>query len=156
MTIDPGVKAKLGLPDVSQVGVVVRDMDRAKAFFESTLAIGPFIEVDVKFTDKMYRGQPEDFEMRLAFASLGPIEFELIQPTRGRTIYDDHLATKGEGLHHLGFDVKDMDAKVEYLKSRGIKVLQSGRTPVGGFAYMDTTSIAGVIIEMIQRKGRRA
>ena len=136
MTIDPGVKAKLGLPDVSQVGVVVRDMDRAKAFFESTLAIGPFIEVDVKFTDKMYRGQPEDFEMRLAFASLGPIEFELIQPTRGRTIYDDHLATKGEGLHHLGFDVKDMDAKVEYLKSRGIKVLQSGRTPAVSYTHL--------------------
>ncbi len=156
MTIDPEVKKKLNLPDVSQVGVVVRDMDKAKAFFESSLAIGPFIEVDVKFTDKVYRGEPEDFEMRLAFASLGPIEFELIQPTRGRTIYNDHLETKGEGLHHLGFDVKDMDAKVEYLKSQGFNVLQSGRTPVGGFAYMDTTEAAGVILEMIQRKGRRA
>jgi methylmalonyl-CoA/ethylmalonyl-CoA epimerase len=92
----------------------------------------------------------------MAFGSLGPVELELIQPLSGPTIFDEFLQSGREGLHHLGFDVKDMETRLERYQSIGIGVIQQGRHKAGGFAYLDTEKIGGVIFELIQRPGRRA
>lgn len=150
------LKGKLCLPDMSQVGIVVHDIDRAIEYYKDTLGLGPFVKLDIKFADVQYYGKPVDSFWKLAFCSLGPVEFELIEPVTGPSLYHDFLKEKGEGLHHIGFDVKDFDAKLELCGKLGIKVLQMGRTPVGGFAYLDTGKVGGTIFELIQRKARRA
>jgi len=48
----------------------------------------------------------------MAFSSLGPVELEIIQPIVGPTVYHDFLEEKGEDIHHLAFDVKDIGKKV--------------------------------------------
>ncbi len=91
--------------------------------------------------------------MRIAIAKLSPtVEFELIQPLSGETIYDEFLEARGEGIHHLGFFVQDIRARVEAMQQMGIAVLQSGQRPGGKWAYMDTEPLAGMIIEWIERE----
>lgn len=146
----------LDLPNACQVGIVVRDIDKAIAYYEKVWGIGPFVRPEISFTEKTYYGKPSDFKLGLGFCSLGPIEMELIQPLTGPTIHQDFLEKKGEGIHHIGFDVKDLYARLERYQKMGIKILMSGRTPAGGFAYLDTGNIGNVIVEIFQRAGRRA
>lgn len=156
MELGKEMKEMLKLPEVSQIGIVVHDLKKAVAYYERVLGLGPFVLPEIHYTDKYYYGKPINSEWVMAFCSLGPIELELIQPITRPTIYHDFLEEKGEGIHHLGFDVKDMDVRLADCQRMGIKILQSGRTPYGGFAYLDTTQIGGAICELIQRRARRA
>ena len=156
MKLGKEIKDILKLPEVSQVGIVVRDLKKTVAYYERVLGLGPFVLPEIHYTDKHYYGKPVDSEWLMAFCSLGPIELELIQPITRPTIYHDFLAEKGEGIHHLGFDVKDMDVRLADCQRMGIKILQIGRTPYGGFAYLDTAQTGGAICELIQRRARRA
>lgn len=154
MEINIELKEKLNLPAMSQIGIVVRDLDRAVTYYEK-LGLGPFVKPEISYTDIFYHGRPVTAKWIMGFCSLGQIEMELAQPVSGPNVYQDFLEVKGEGIHHLGFDVKNMDERLERYGKMGIRVLQSGRTPYGGFAHLDITDI-GVIIEIIQRKSRRA
>jgi len=76
---------------------------------------------------------------------------ELIELIDGKTIHEDFLKEKGEGLHHLGFEVKDLKKGMEIAKQHGLKITQSSMREDGfGFAYIDSDKIGGAIFELIQ------
>ena len=69
-------------------------------------------------------------------------------------IYKDHLESQGQGLHHLGFYVPDLDAKLKIAEQLGLEILLEGQflTAGGGyasFAYLDTRQLSGIILELI-------
>jgi hypothetical protein len=151
------LRKALRLPDASQVAIVVRNLDDAVAHLEGVVGLGPFVRPEIHYDPIYYHGEPSPrSSFELAFCSLGPIEFEVIMPVTRPTIYHDFLDKVGEGLHHIGFDVPDLDARLELCDRLGIRILQMGRTPVGGFAYLDTVGRGGLMVELIQRKARRA
>ena len=156
MEVNKGIIKKLDLPDISQIGIVVRDLDKAIAYYENIIGLGPFVRPEISYASISYYGRSVNSKWIMGFCSLGPIELELAQPVSGQNIYHDFLEAKGEGIHHLGFDVKDMDERLMRYEKMGIRVLQSGRTINGGFAHLDTTQTGGVIFEIFQRKSRRA
>ncbi len=156
MGVNREIRQKLNLPDISQVGIVVKDMDKTIEYYEKVLGLGPFVMPEISYTEKFYYGRPVDSIWTMGFCSLGPVELELIQPVTSPTIYHDFLKERGEGIHHLGFDLKDMDEKIDLCKKMGIRVIQSGHSSTARFAYLDTVKIGGVIFELIQRKSRRA
>ena len=156
MEVNQEIIEKLHLPSMSQIGIVVKDLNKTMEYYDKVLGLGPFVEPEITYSDTQYRGNPAKFFFRMGFCSLGAIEMELIEPVTAPTIYHDFLQEKGEGIHHIGFDVKDMDEKIKLSKELGIDILQTGRTPAGGFAYLNTEKIGGVIFELIQRKCRRA
>ncbi len=145
------IKATLSFPKIDQVGVVVKDLEKTIAYYTSVLGLGPFRQMDPTFTNVTLRGKPVEFKGKFAFAKMGAVSLELIQVVKGATIYDEFLATKGEGLHHLGCYVSDLDAEVKKCREAGIEVLQSGNAGSSKFAYMDTEKIGGIILEYIQR-----
>lgn len=150
-------KKGLGLPALSQICIVVRDLDKAVDYYENVLGLGPFVRPEISYTEKSYQGEPTpDSEWIMAFCSLGSVELELTQPVRGKSIYQDFLDTHGEGIHHLGFDGGDLNERIERSKALGVEVLSEGRTPSGGYAHLDTAGIGGAVIELIQRASRRA
>jgi hypothetical protein len=154
---DSEIKRALELPDASQICLAVWDLNKAIKYCEQVLGIGPFVLPEVHYTDKFYLGKPvPDSDWVMGFASLGPIELELSQPVKGPSIYQDFLEQRGEGLHHIGFDIKDLDAKLARCEELGIKILCTGRTPTGGFAHLDTAIDGAPLIELIQRTARRA
>ena len=139
------------LPPQIQVGIVVKDVEKTAEFFSSVLGIGPWEIRERAFTaDEMRVGQP--VKMKQGMAYWGEVQIELIQPLEGNTLYSEFLETKGEGLHHLRSRVKNMWEFVSKLEKVGIKVILSGwKEKEGGFAYLDTTKIGGVLFEVSEK-----
>jgi catechol 2,3-dioxygenase-like lactoylglutathione lyase family enzyme len=100
---------------------------------------------------KVYYGEPEDFTARMAFADLGPFELELVQPLSGQSIWADFLREHGEGLHHIRFNVPDVQPVIEYLAGHGIGVTQmgSGLRPGTTWVNFDTEEKVGFTIEIM-------
>jgi methylmalonyl-CoA/ethylmalonyl-CoA epimerase len=59
-----------------------------------------------------FRGREQPYSMKLALAQLGETMYELIEPLDGPNTYQEFLDTHGEGLHHLGFFVEDLDVAI--------------------------------------------
>lgn len=139
---------KLELKTVDQIGIVVRDIDKVVESWSELFGIGPWTYMELGGTDEKGRSG----KARLAFAYLGPVQIELIQCIEGRIFHSDFLEEHGEGLHHLGFYVDDVDAEAANLVEQGCKVLS---TMPGGYAYMGTGGPGGVIFEVIRRPQQR-
>src|SRR5918997_6526164 len=90
--------------EVIQVAYVVRDLDAAMKRHWEVCGIGPwhiYTFEAPKVRDYMYRGRPATHTCLIAVTFGEGTQVELMQPVRGRSIYDEHLETKGEGLHHV-------------------------------------------------------
>lgn len=145
------------LTQVNQIALVVRDLDAAMRQYWEKLGVGPwkvYTYGPPLVRDMMYRGRRQDHRMRIALAQVGPLMLELIQPLSDGNIYVEHLDRKGEGLHHLGVFVSSLDEAVAEAGRQGFSVLQTGRgygrLGDGGYAYLDTESALGVIMELIE------
>ena len=150
----------LHLPSVTQIGIVVPDLEKAITYYQEKFYLGPFLRIanfqKLGYQETYYMGEPEKFDSTFAFFRLGIMEVEIIQPLYGRSIYRDFLEAKRQGLHHLGFDVNDdFDQRLAAYAKIGIEVLMSGRGSNRAFAYLNTEKVGGVIFELIKRGGSR-
>lgn len=139
-----------------QIGVVVRDIDRTMQALSQVFGIGPFRTITYPPSDRpnierIYHGQPGNFRCRMAFAELGSIELELIQPLEGESIWVDFLEEQGEGIHHFRFNVPDVQPVIEYLARHDIGVSQmgAGLRPGTTWVYFDTADLIGFTIEIM-------
>ena len=84
-------------------------------------------------------------------AKMGDIEFEIMQPVEGASIQAEFLAANGEGVVHLCAHTDDLDRDIAFMASRGFDVISSAVLEDGGrFAYFDTRSVGGLILELFQ------
>ena len=133
------------LKTVDQISFAVKDIDTVIEAWSSMYGIGPWTFRDTSGTDA--KGRP--WKAKMAFAYLGPVQIELVQPAEGRIFQSRFIDTWGEGLHHLGFYVDDLDSEVSNLVAQGAKILV--QTP-GRFAYLDSGGPGGAIFELMQRR----
>ena len=91
-----------------QVGIVVKSIDETVKFYTEVFGIGPFEIIEKDFPNATYYGKKAGYRGKRAFAQLGPLTLELIELVEGKTVHEDFLKEKGEGIHHLGFAVKDL------------------------------------------------
>jgi catechol 2,3-dioxygenase-like lactoylglutathione lyase family enzyme len=156
--VNPEVAKALGLPRLRQIGIVVKDLERTARYYRTTFGIGPWYRLrTAEVQDLVLRGEPIDPRFEIAIAYSGRIQLELIAPQGGNALYDEHLRTRGEGLHHLGFCVRNLGRRLEVARSLGLEVLQSGTIRSHGgavtrFAYLDTCETGGIIIELIETR----
>jgi hypothetical protein len=99
--------------------------------------------------------EPSYIKMLIGKTMWGDIELELIKPLEGRSLHKDFLATQGEGLHHLGFNISNYDEMFEQFKKAGFKPLMRAESYVDtykGFlkaCYFGTQAVGGIIFEII-------
>lgn len=146
----------LGTNKVEQLALVVKDLDAAAEAYCNLLGIEkpPVIHSGPsELTQVVFEGQPTEVESRYMFINTPLIQIELIEPGDTPSTWKKHLETKGEGVHHISFVVKDMDEKIKLLEDLGYPVIQTGNfwNGKGRYAYMDTTSTYKVIIELLER-----
>jgi len=135
-----------------QVGVVVRDLDKAIAFYER-LGIGPFGEGPSASTleRRVHGDDAPDTRVAGKIAQMGNIEFELLQPVAGRSVQGDFLEEHGEGIVHICAHTDDLDRDIAEMAELGYKVISYGRLDDGGqFAYFDTQEVGGLVLELFQ------
>jgi methylmalonyl-CoA/ethylmalonyl-CoA epimerase len=142
---------------ITQYAFVVRDVRKVSAYYER-IGLGALpVERNVSL-DRVYRGKPGSFEMLLGWGRKTDVVFEWIQSVIGPNVYEEQLKQHGEGFHHLGFNVTDMDGTIAKLRSRALEVTMSGGWNVNGhegrFAYLDADKHGGVTIELLWNKPR--
>jgi len=90
------LKAKLGLPPISQIGVVVKDVQKAADSYSSLLGIGPFTIYDFVPEMHVFNGEQTYAKVKMGKAMWNNMELELIQPMEGKSPHMDFLHQRGE------------------------------------------------------------
>jgi len=137
--------------DIIQVAHVVRDIDASMKYYWETFRLGPwdvYTFAPPAVRDSMVRGKPSTHAYLLAVTWKNEVQLELMQPLAGRSIYDEHLERKGEGLHHMKLYYPDCRAALERYRKLGIDVIQSGKIDADEFYYLDTEKMLGYVIEL--------
>lgn len=136
---------------ILQVGIVVKDLEKAVKTYWDDFGIGPwqFYTMDKSnMRDTKLHGKRAEFSMRVAFADLGGVQLELIEPL-DESIYTEFLREHGEGLHHIACAVDNFAETTAFIQGKGADILLEGTTNAGlGYAYLDTRETLSCITEI--------
>jgi hypothetical protein len=132
------------LKSVDQISYAVHDIEAVIEKWSALYGMGPWTFSENGGTDA--KGRP--WKIRMAFTHIGPVQIELVQCTEGRIFQSKFLDRWGEGLHHLGFYVDDVDGEAGKLVEKGAKLLIHDP---GKFAYLDAGGPGGAIFELMRR-----
>jgi methylmalonyl-CoA/ethylmalonyl-CoA epimerase len=140
---------------ITQVAIVVHDLKKTMEAYYRTLGWQPWSVFEYRpplLHDTMLRGKPTEYRMIGAEVHCDPVDFEILQPTEGDSIYKEFLERHGEGLHHISVVSRkeDVHATLANFKRQGIDVLMSGR--IGSdieYYYLDTEPRLKMIAETV-------
>ncbi len=135
MQINPSIRK------MSHVAIVVPDLQEAVKFWRDTLGL----------TLDHIENVPNQ-NSNVAFFPLGDNELELVEPTDNESGLAKYLKSHGPGLHHLCFEVTNIEATLSELKSKSIRLINE--TPVlldnRKIAFIHPKDAYGVLIELCQ------
>jgi len=142
---------------LTQVGFIVKDIEVSKRKFAAFFGIEPpnhFDGGEFEVTGTTVNGEPAPYaNCWMAFFNAGPnVQIELIQPNGIKSTWQDYLDEHGEGIHHIAFNVKEMDSKIQACEAMGMTCVQRGKygNAAGEYAYMDATQDMKCIIELLE------
>ncbi len=125
---------------IAHLGIAVKDFDAALNFFTQGLPL------DITHTED-YQG------MRIGFIPVGDSSIEILQDSSGQSAIKKFVDKNGEGIHHIAFEVDDINEAVEELKARGIKLIDDKpREGAHGMtiAFMHPKASLGILMELVQ------
>ena len=130
---------------VDHVGVAVADIEEAMGFFRRVFGT-PAAEVE----------ELEDQGVRACLIEVGQTRLELLQPMGPETPVGRFIERRGEGLHHLAFNVKDVSEGLEAVKGQGLQVIdEAPREGLSGLiAFIHPRSAHGVLTELVESMER--
>jgi methylmalonyl-CoA/ethylmalonyl-CoA epimerase len=125
---------------IAHLGVVVKDLDNALKLFTESLPLEMTHSED-------YQG------MKIGFIPIGDSSVELLQDISGSSAIKKYLDNKGEGIHHIAFEVDDINQAVEELKQKGVRMIDE--TPRQGahgmsIAFIHPKETHGILMELVQ------
>lgn len=130
------------LSRIYHLGYAVEDLETAARFYRDNFGVEP--------------GEPEIVQEQGIIATMfevGESMIELVQPTRPDSPVGKFLAKRGEGFHHVAFEVDDLEAALADLKSRGVELIdETPRIGAGGtrMAFVHPKGAFGVLTELVE------
>lgn len=139
-----GIATQHRLGRVHHVAVVVRDLEAALGLYRDILALPVETVLPI----------PDD-GVTIAFLPVGESKVELVQPTDETTGVARFLASKGEGFHHVCFEVPDLAGTLDRLMVDGVELIDTAprRGAEGPVAFLHPRSSFGVLVELIEAPG---
>lgn len=127
---------------IEHIGIAVKDLQISNDLFERLLGTPAYKEEEVTSEG-----------VKTSFFMNGPNKIELLEATNPDSPIAKFIEKKGEGIHHIAFDVEDIVAEISRLKSEGFNVLNE--TPKKGadnklVAFLHPKGTNGVLIELCQ------
>ena len=130
---------------IEHVALAVADLDAAIAHYREVWGI-----------EVSHREKVEDEGVEEAMLPLGDTFLQLVAPTGEETTVGRFLANRGEGMHHLAYEVDDLARTLEDLKAKGVQLIdevprRGGRGHL--VAFVHPKSNHGLLVELIQSPG---
>lgn len=147
---------KLNHLKLDHIALVVKDIEKAVDFYSKAFALD-FEEIAEHALppDVITRGKPTPYTMKVTFAQMGPVRLEVVQVVEGECIYTEFLKEHGEGIHHLGFEVEDLEKEVANAEAQGLEMIcHLKMVGIMAFAHFDADKTSGVRIELVQENVR--
>ncbi len=143
----------IGSNIVTQIGLVVHDIEKSIDAYVTILGLPrPSIVItdgyDIAHTT--YRGKPSFAQAKLAFFDMGQVQIELIEPIGEPSTWKEVLDAKGDGIHHIAFQIKDTGKVIAYLEEKGIPLVQQGQYTGGMYSYLDAGNSLGLVLELLE------
>ena len=126
---------------IDHVGVAVKDIEAAMAFFKEVFDVA---DAEIVLM--------EDQGVRATLIEVGQTRLELLEPTSHETGVGKFIERRGEGLHHLAFNVTDIGGKLQTLQTLGVDLIdQSPREGLSGtIAFVHPRSVFGILTELVE------
>jgi methylmalonyl-CoA/ethylmalonyl-CoA epimerase len=127
---------------VDHIGIAVRDMEAGKRLYRDVFGLDLLFEEDVP-TERV----------RVAGFDGGGLRIELLASTDPEGPIGRFIEKRGEGIHHVCYQVEDVVAALAHLESHGLRTLdETPRAGAGGcqVAFVHPKSAGGVLIELSQ------
>ena len=130
------------MKNVEHIGIAVKSLDTSIDIYEKLL------------NTKCYKTEPVTSEaVNTAFFKVGNTKIELLQALEEGSTIDKFIAKRGEGLHHIAFEVNDLEKEMERLKAEGFVILND--IPKRGadnklVCFVHPKDTNGVLIELCQ------
>jgi methylmalonyl-CoA/ethylmalonyl-CoA epimerase len=127
---------------IEHIGIAVKDLEKSNEIFASLLGKSHYKIEEVKSEG-----------VKTSFFNVGTNKIELLEGTNADSPISKFITKKGEGIHHIAFDVDDIFSEVKRLKKEGFIVLNE--TPKNGadnklVVFLHPKSTNGVLIELCQ------
>lgn len=131
---------------IEHLGIAVKNLDASNALFEKLLGVAPYKQEEVATEGVL-----------TSFFKNGPNKIELLAATEPNGPIAKFLEKRGEGIHHVAFEVDDIKAEMARLKAEGFMLLNE--EPKKGadnkwVAFVHPKSANGVLVELCQEIGK--
>ena len=132
------------LNKVDHIGIAVSNLDEAVKLYKDVLGL-ELNGVEVV----------EEQKVKVAFLPVGDTEVELLESTSPEGPIAKFIEAKGQGIQHIAFRVDNIEAALEEMKAKGMRLIdEKPRYGAGGarIAFLHPKSTSGVLIELCERK----
>ncbi|MBP7073621.1 MAG: methylmalonyl-CoA epimerase [Clostridia bacterium] len=129
---------------IDHIGIAVSNLDETVKLYRDVLGL------ELHGTEVV----PEQ-KVRVAFLPVGDTEVELLESTSAEGPIAKFIEAKGQGIQHIAFRVNDIEAALEEMKAKGMRLIDDKpRYGAGGakIAFLHPKSTGGVLIELCERK----
>jgi methylmalonyl-CoA/ethylmalonyl-CoA epimerase len=130
------------LTEIDHVAIAVNDLEAAVAYYRETFGC------EVEHREVIERDGVEEALLKVADSYV-----QLLTPTRDDSTVAKYLATKGEGIHHVGYRVADCAQALESVKAQGHRVIDDAPRPGSRgttVAFVHPKTAFGTLIELVQ------
>ena len=138
------LKQQMAPRKLHHVAVAVDSVDEALKFYRETLGLEEITVMNL-----------EDRGLRVGLVKAGPSEVELLEPLDPEGTVARFLDRRGPGLHHICFEVEDVEKSMRYYEGKGATFIDPVPRPgaVGLVSFMPPTLADGVLVELAQTSG---
>ena len=129
---------------LEHIGSAVKNLEESNALFTRLLGTAPYKTETV-----------EREGVRTSFFNVGNVKIELLEATRPDSAIAMFIEKRGEGIHHLAFDVDNVQQKIQDFSADGFRVLSENPLPGADnkvIAFLHPKSTNGVLTEICQDK----
>ncbi len=132
------------LNKVEHIGIAVKNLKESEILFTRLLGVAPYKQESV-----------ESEGVNTLFFQVGETKIELLEATKPESAIAKFIEKKGEGIHHLAFDVSDIHTEMRRMESEGFRLLNP--EPKDGadnkiICFLHPKETNGVLIELCQDK----
>lgn len=128
---------------IDHLGIAVRSISDSLKFYTEALGL------QLEGTETV-----ESEGVHVALIPVGDTRIELLEPISEDTVVGRFIAKRGEGLHHINYEVEDLEGKIEAMKAHGVRFLDGyPRRGAGGklVAFLHPASANGVLVELSEK-----